>query len=358
MQKAYLVLENGKVFEGASFGCTGETTGEIVFNTGMVGYGETLTDPCYYGQMVVQTFPLIGNYGIISEDVADKKSYVKGYIVRNYCDAPSNFRCDGLIDDYLKKQGVIGICGIDTRELTKIIRDAGTMNGKIVTDISDLDKIIAELKSYKNIGGVAATVSANEAVCTQPEGKYNVVVYNFGAMSNTECELKNRDCKVTVVPYNASAQEVLALKPDAVVISDGAGDPAENTDAAAQIKAIVDAGIPVFGISLGHQILALAMGGTTVKHKYGHRGANQPVKYIEEGRVLITSQNHGYTVETDTLPSEAKVSFVNVNDGTCEGVEYTGKKAFSVQFRPSTCSSPHSTGFLFDKLIKMIEEEK
>lgn len=357
MQKAYLVLENGKVFEGVAFGQAGEATGEIVFNTGMVGYSETLTDPCYYGQMVVQTFPLIGNYGIISEDVKDKKSYLKGYIVRNFCDTPSNFRCDGKIDEYLKKQGVVGICGIDTRELTKIIRDAGTMNGKIVTDISDLDKIIKEISGYENKGGVAATVNTDEAVCTKANGKYHVVVFNFGAMRNLASELSERNCKVTVVPHNTSAEEVLALNPDAVVLSDGAGNPDENKEAAEQIKKIVESNIPVFGISLGHQILAMAMGAKTAKHKYGHRGANQPVKFVEEGRVLITSQNHGYIVESDTLPSDAMVSFINVNDGSCEGVEYA-KKAFSVQFQPSTCNSPHSTGFLFDKLIKMIEEEK
>ncbi|MBQ8525447.1 MAG: glutamine-hydrolyzing carbamoyl-phosphate synthase small subunit [Clostridia bacterium] len=358
MQKAYLVLENGKVFEGVAFGQSGEATGEIVFNTGMVGYGETLTDPCYYGQMVVQTFPLIGNYGIISEDVKDKKSYVKGYIVRNFCDAPSNFRCDGLIDDYLKAQGVVGISGIDTRELTKLIRDAGTVRGKIVTDISDLGSIINEIKGYENKGGVAAAVSSDKAECVKGDGRYHVVVYNFGAMRNLVSELSSRDCKVTVVPYSASAEEVITLGADGVVISDGPGDPMENTAAIAEIKKIADSGIPVFGISLGHQILALAMGAKTVKHKYGHRGANQPVKFIDEGRVLITSQNHGYNVEPDTLPAGARVSFVNVNDGTCEGIEYAGKKAFSVQFLPSTCDSPHSTGFLFDKLIKMIEEEK
>lgn len=357
MQKAYLVLENGKVFEGVAFGQLGETTGEVVFNTGVIGYSDTLTDPCYYGQMVVQTFPLIGNYGIINEDVKDKKSYVKGYIVRNYCDTPSNFRCDGNIDDYLKKQGVVGICGIDTRELTKIIRDAGTINGKIVTDISDIDKIIDEIKGYKNKGAVAATVQTKKPVCISKNGKYNVVAFDFGATRNIECELSSRDCKVTVVPYNASASDVLALSPDAVVLSDGPGNPEENIEAAEQIKKLVDANIPVFGISLGHQVLALAMGAKTIKHKYGHRGANQPVKFVDEGRVLISTQNHGYIVDADTLPQDAKVSFVNVNDGTPEGIEYANK-AFSVQFQPSTCNSPHSTGFLFDKLIKMIEEEK
>lgn len=356
MQKAYLVLENGKVFEGVAFGQTGETTGEIVFNTGMVGYGQTLTDPCYYGQMVVQTFPLIGNYGIISEDIKDKKACVKGYIVRNFCDTPSNFRCDGDIDSYLKEQGVIGICGIDTRELTKIIRDAGTLSGKIVTDISNIDSIVNEIKAYENKGCVAATVNETEAKVIG-NGKYNIAVMNFGAADAITAELSSKDCRMTLVPYSAKAEDIIALGADAVVVSDGPGNPAELADAAAEIKKLADAGIPVFGISLGHQLLAMAMGAKTSKHKYGHRGSNQPVKFTDEGRVLITTQNHGYIVEEDSLPTDAKVSFVNVNDGTVEGIEYAGK-AFSVQFRPFTCDSPHSTGFLFDKLIKMIEEEK
>ena len=357
MQKAYLVLENGKVFEGVAFGQTGEATGEIVFNTGMVGYGETLTDPCYYGQMVVQTFPLIGNYGIISEDVKDKKSFVRGYIVRNFCDAPSNFRCDTLIDDYLKAQGIVGISGIDTRELTKIIRDAGSIKGKIVSDISDIDNIINEIRSFENKGGVEAVVCCADTKVVKEDGKYNITVMNFGSVDSIINELGTKDCKITVVPYSAKAEDIISSKADAVIVSDGPGNPEEMAPAAAEIKKLTDAGIPVFGISLGHQVLAMAMGAKTSKHKYGHRGANQPVRFEEEGRVLITTQNHGYTVEADTLPNDAKVSFVNVNDGTLEGIEYACK-AFSVQFRPFTCDSPHSTGFLFDKLIKMIEEEK
>lgn len=357
MQKAYLVLENGKVFEGIAFGANGETTGEIVFNTGMVGYSEILTDPCYFGQIVVQTFPLIGNYGIISEDIKDKKTYIKGYIVRNFCDTPSNFRCDGLIDDYLRKHGIVAISGIDTRALTKIIRDSGTVRGKIVSDISDMEKIISEIKAYKIKDAVASTVESAENEIINENGKYNVVVYNFGNPDSAIKELIDRDIKVTVVPYTKNAEDVIELTPDAIVISDGAGNPEQMLQSASQIKKITEANIPVFGISLGHQLLALAMGAKTVKHKYGHRGANQPVKYNQEGRVIITTQNHGYTVDTDTLPSDAKVSFENVNDGTCEGIEYASK-AFSVQFRPFTCDSPHNTGFLFDKLIKMIEEEK
>lgn len=357
MQKAYLVLENGKVFEGIAFGYTGEATGEIVFNTGMVGYSETLTDPCYFGQMVVQTFPLIGNYGIISEDIKDKETYIKGYIVRNFCDTPSNFRCDGLIDDYLKEQGIVAISGIDTRALTKIIRDSGTVRGKITNDISDIEKTISEIKAYEIKNAVESTVKSTENSIINENGKYNVVVYNFGNASSTVKELTDRDVKVTVVPYCASCEDILALNPDAVVISDGAGNPEKMSQNITEIKKIIESNIPVFGISLGHQLLALAMGAKTIKHKYGHRGANQPVKYNEEGRVIITTQNHGYIVDADTLPSEAKVSFENVNDGTCEGIDYANK-AFSVQFRPFTCDSPHSTGFLFDKLIKMIEEVK
>lgn len=352
MKKAFIVLEDGHIFEGKRFGADGETLGELVFTTGMVGYIETLTDPCYYGQIVVQTFPLLGNYGMIYEDTEGKKSYVKGVVVREWCEAPSNFRCDGDIDEYLKKEGIVGICDVDTREITQIIREKGVMNAKIVDEVTD--EIKAELENYKVVDAVNA-VSSGETEVYEADGdeKYTVAVVDYGEKSDVVKQLTKRGCKVVSVPFDTSADDILAIGADGVVLSDGPGNPADNAYSVEQIEAVMGKQ-PMFGISLGHQIMALANGGKTEKHKYGHRGANQPVKNLSVGQTYITTQNHGYVVVSDSLSGVGEVAFVNANDGTCEGVKYPDKKAFSVQFHPAAGSGPMDTEFLYDEFVAMM----
>ena len=377
MAKAFLILADGTVFEGLSIGATGSAIGETVFTTGMTGYLETLTDPSYYGQIVTQTFPLIGNYGDIPQDYESKKSWVRGYIVRELCDKPSNFRCGGTLDDFLKSHGIVGICGIDTRALTKKLRESGVMNGMIASGQAcpKVDApLLQKIKDYKiehavesvqgaSNGGVTGVspverVAANKVDAqgeTSPSKK--IVLWDFGAKANIQRELEKRGCRVTVVPCATTADEILALKPDGLMLSNGPGDPAENVGIISEIKKICDTGaLPIFGICLGHQMLALARGCKTCKLKYGHRGGNHPCKDTQTGRVYITSQNHGYAVENASLPACAKMSFFNVNDGTVEGISYTDIPAFSVQFHPEACGGPHDTNFLFDKFLKMMEE--
>lgn len=381
--KAFLILADGTIFEGQAFGARGQTIGETVFTTGMTGYLETLTDPSYFGQIVTQTFPLIGNYGVMKEDYESKKSWVKGYIVRELCQLPSNFRCQGNLEDFLKEQGIIGIAGIDTRALTKKLRDSGVMNGMIFSGpeadsfleknnqtknntINIEQELLKEIATYKIEG---ALKSVQNGSSTTAHSSYNsakqanksstpkkVVLFDFGAKYNIQRELEKRSCQVTVLPYNTSAQKVLELNPDGIMLSNGPGDPAENTEVIQEIKKLCDyKKIPIFGICLGHQMLALARGAKTSKLKYGHRGGNHPVKDTQTGRVYITSQNHGYAVKNQELPAYARESFVNVNDGTCEGLDYTDIPAFSVQFHPEACGGPHDTNFLFDKFMKMME---
>ncbi len=391
--KAWLILADGTIFEGTSIGKTGRTTGETVFTTGMTGYLETLTDPSYFGQIVTQTFPLIGNYGVIPEDFESKKPWVRGYIVRELCDEPSNFRCGGKLDDFLKKHGIVGVAGIDTRALTKKLRESGVMNGMIVSG-EEADKIVRhaelvsasildEIKSYQIVDAVKSVQGGAVIDHTEMTGNgtgYHVVLFDFGAKANIQRELEKRGCKVTVVPYNTKAEEVAALSPDGIMLSNGPGDPAENAGVIEEIRKLCEwnketlklvqgdsashaelvsasHAIPIFGICLGHQMLALARGAKTRKLKYGHRGGNHPVKDLETGRVYITSQNHGYAVQTDegSLPPCAKLSFINLNDGTCEGITYTDIPAFSVQFHPEACGGPHDTNFLFDKFMAMME---
>lgn len=365
MSKAFLILADGTVFEGTSIGATGSTIGETVFTTGMTGYLETLTDPSYYGQIVTQTFPLIGNYGVIPQDFESKRSFVKGYIVRELCDLPSNFRCEGILEQFLKIQNIVGISGIDTRALTKKIRESGVMNGMIIS--GELPKITDELlnkiKEYKIINAVDSVQNSqvetkNQEAVTEVQENHKVVLFDFGAKANIQRELEKRGCKVTVVPSRTSADEVVKLNPDGIMLSNGPGDPEENVEIIGEIRKLCQKNIPIFGICLGHQMLALARGAKTSKLKYGHRGGNHPVKDLETGRVYITSQNHGYAVQSSTLPAFAKESFKNVNDGTCEGVTYTDIQAFSVQFHPEACGGPQDTNFLFDKFVKMIIEKK
>ncbi len=354
-KKAYLILENGDIYEGFAFGAEKEIVGELVFTTAMTGYLETLTDPSYFGQIVCQTFPLIGNYGVIPSDFESRKPALKAYIVREWCQQPSNFRCDGVLDTFLKENGIPALYGIDTRCLTKTVREYGVMNAKITyTKPSAPDA--ESLKSYKVTEAVKSVTCEKQESFEAENGQYHVVLMDFGAKQNICRELVKRGCHVTVVPSSTTAEQVKALHPDGIMLSNGPGDPQENQEIIAQLKLLCEEKIPTFGICLGHQLLALSQGAKTQKLKYGHRGANQPATEVRTGRVYITSQNHGYAVIADTLPDTAYESFVNANDGTCEGVTYTNMPAFTVQFHPEACGGPLDTSFLFDKFIKMMEE--
>ena len=371
MGKAFLILADGTVFEGKSIGAQGKTIGETVFTTGMNGYLETLTDPSYFGQIVTQTFPLIGNYGVIPSDAESMQSWVRGYIVREICDLPNNFRCQKTLDEYLKEQNIVGICGIDTRALTKKLRESGVMNGMLLSGneadaFSDevLINYIEEIKQYKiRLAVESVSISKNDITNSNnlEKNKSNnqvkkVVLWDFGAKANIARELCKRGCEIITVSYDTSAKEITDINPDGIMLSNGPGDPADNTKIIQEIAKLCESNIPVFGICLGHQLLALARGASTSKLKYGHRGGNHPVKNLETGRVYITSQNHGYAVEAQSLPSFAKMSFMNVNDGTCEGVKYCDIPAFSVQFHPEACGGPKDTNFLFDDFIKLMEK--
>jgi len=343
---AYLILEDGTVFEGKSFGAEGEITGEIVFTTGMTGYLETLTDQSYYGQIVLQTFPLIGNYGIIPSDFESSSIGAKAYIVKWPCQDPSNFRSVGNLDTYLRKRGIIGLYGIDTRALTKIIRESGVMNGKItISPPTDADR--AEAKSY-SITNAVASVSLHSIEKTE-SGSRRIALMDFGAKRGITEALKMRDCEVWSFPHDTKAREIIKINPDGIMLSNGPGDPAEPANAGIieTIRELLKSDIPIFGICLGHQLLALANGYKTQKLKFGHRGANQPVKELSTGRVYITSQNHGYAVVSDNS------SFVNINDGTCEGIDYG--VSFSAQFHPEARGGPLDTAFLFDRFIERID---
>ena len=398
-KSACIVLANGQVFEGKSFGATGCILGEAVFTTGMNGYIETLTDPSYYGQIVTQTFPLVGNYGIIPKDFESAAVHMRGYIVRSWCESPSNFRCQQTLNDYLKAQNIIGLYDIDTRALTKVLREAGVMNAMIISGGSaeadearsalfnepkktellkkieaykiehavesvtcnaskieeSADSVFAESAAYRFVPVKSDGTKVNNPAIAMHDGKNKkVVLWDFGAKANIRRELLKRGLTVLTLPSTATAQQILAEQPDGIMLSNGPGDPQNNPHIIAELKELIKHNIPVFGICLGHQLLALAMGADTIKLKYGHRGANQPVKQLETGRVYISSQNHGYAVKNESLPAGAVLSFVNTNDGTCEGITYTTIPAFSVQFHPEACSGPLDTSFLFDDFVKLI----
>ena len=334
-------------------GAAGEVTAEVVFTTGMTGYLETLTDKSYFGQIVVQTFPLIGNYGVIPSDFEGKIIGPCGYIVKEWCQSPSNFRSEGDLDTFFKERGVIGLCGIDTRALTKVIRESGVMNGMITTELThvDMDKI----HSYRVTNAVESTSVTEMTRRENPEKTCTVALMDYGYKENIRRELEKRGAEVIVCPYNTTADELKALNIDGVMLSNGPGDPADNIEVIENLKKIMNMGKPLFGICLGHQLLALANGFKTEKLKYGHRGANQPVQNLETGRVYISSQNHGYAVVSSTIdPEIADEYFNNVNDRTCEGVRYKKIPAFSVQFHPEACGGPRDTAFLFDKFFEMM----
>jgi carbamoyl-phosphate synthase small subunit len=352
--KAFLILEDGTVFEGTSIGSTREVVSEIVFNTSMTGYLEVLTDPSYAGQAVTMTYPLIGNYGICYEDMESDRPWPDGFIVRELSRIPSNFRSEDTIQHFLEKYDIPGICGIDTRALTKILREKGTMNGMITTkEYSDLAEPISRMKAY-TVKGVVKATSCKEKYTLPGTGK-KVALLDLGAKRNIARSLNQRGCEVTVYPCDTTAEEILAAKPDGIMLSNGPGDPKENVEIIKEIKKLYDSETPIFAICLGHQLMALATGADTYKLKYGHRGGNHPVRDLETGRAYISSQNHGYAVDVKTLdPNVAVPAFENVNDGTNEGLRYIGKNIFTVQYHPEACPGPQDSSYLFDKFIKMM----
>ena len=356
--KAFLILEDGTVFTGTSIGAEKEMISEIVFNTSMTGYLEVLTDPSYAGQAVVMTYPLIGNYGICHEDMESARPWPDGYIVRELSRIPSNFRSEGTIQEFLKKHDIPGIAGIDTRALTKILREKGTMNGMITTNEHyHIEEIIPRLKAYTT-GKVVEKVSCREKYVLEGNGP-KVALLDLGAKRNIARSLNQLGCEVTVYPALTPASEIMASNPDGIMLSNGPGDPKECTSIIEEIKKLYHSEIPIFAICLGHQLMALATGADTHKMKYGHRGGNHPVKDLATGRVYISSQNHGYVVDTDNLdPAVAVPAFVNVNDETNEGLAYTGKNIFTVQFHPEACPGPLDSGYLFDRVMKMMEVTK
>ena len=349
MKKGYLVLQDGQVFEGLRFGAAADSLGELVFTTGMCGYLETLTDPSYAGQIVLQTFPLIGNYGVIPADF-EGASHVRGYIVRECCGSPSNFRSEGTLDAFLKEQGIPGICGVDTRQLTRILREQGVMNAMLCDAVPE---DLRALSAYRVTDALAAvTCAAPRSYPAAGTQRFRVALLDYGMKRNILRSLQARGCAVTVYPARTAAEDILASQPDGVMLSNGPGDPAENGFQIEQIQKLLGA-VPLFGICLGHQLTALAAGGGTYKLKFGHRGVNQPVRAVGGARSYITSQNHGYAV-ADGVPGGC-VSFVNANDGTCEGIDYPALRAFTVQFHPEACAGPGDTAFLFDRFIGLME---
>ena len=392
--KAYLILEDGTVFEGIHIGADREVVSEIVFNTSMAGYLEVLTDPSYAGQAVCMTYPLIGNYGICKDDMESDRPWPDGFIVRELSRIPSNFRSDCTIQQFLEENNVPGIAGIDTRALTKILREKGTMNGMITTrEYPDLRGVLPRLKAYTT-GKVVEKVSCKEKYVVEPSvsleengplsgmAKFDkeawlqgvrekrpslvrelngaglqVALMDFGAKRNIAASLAARGCRVTVYPAWTSAEEILAGRPDGIMLSDGPGDPKECTGIIEEIRKLSQTEVPIFAICLGHQLMALANGADTYKMKYGHRGGNHPVRDLSTGRVYISSQNHGYVVDAEHLDRSVAVpAFVNVNDGTNEGLRYTGKNIFTVQFHPEACPGPQDSGYLFDRFIEMMRE--
>ena len=344
------------MYEGENVGACREAVSEIVFNTSMTGYLEVMTDPSYAGQAVVMTYPLIGNYGICYDDMESYRPWIDGLIVRELSEVASNFRNEDSIQNFLIKNNIPCICGIDTRDLTKRLREHSTMNGFITVDSSFVvEKILQRIKEY-SVKGVVKRTSTKEAYSLPGKGK-RVVLIDFGAKRNIARQLQKRGCEVIVVPCYTKAKEILKLKPDGIMLSNGPGDPKENADIIEEIKKLYDTDIPIFAICLGHQLMALATGANTYKLRYGHRGGNHPVKDLETGRTYISSQNHGYAVDESTLDKNICVpAFVNVNDGTNEGLRYINKKIFTVQYHPEACPGPRDSSYLFDKFIKMMED--
>ena len=346
--KAKLILENGSIFEGEAFGYLQETVGEVVFNTGMTGYQEVLTDPSYYGQIVTMTYPLIGNYGLNLEDSESSSPKVKGFIVREACKQPNNFRCEIGLEDYLKNNKIMALEKIDTRALTKILRDNGTMKGIITLEELSEGYIKEKLKDFSNKDAVSTVTT--DKVYQIPGNGLHVAAVDFGIKSNILRSFKKRGCKITVFPSSATSEEILKVNPDLVFLSNGPGDPEDLTEIVDNIKNLIGKK-PIVGICLGHQLLALALGGKTSKLKFGHRGCNHPVKDLEENRVYITTQNHGYYVSE--LPDDTTETHISMNDGTNEGMRHNKYPIYSVQFHPEACPGPKDVNYIFDKFLEV-----
>ena len=356
--KATLILENGSVFQGQSIGAPEERVCEMVFNTSMVGYQEILTDPSYAGQGIVMSYPLIGNYGVNHEDNESSRPWAEAFVVRHLSRRGSNFRCEGDLDDYLKTNGITGIQGVDTRALTRILRSQGTMNGMITcAEDFSMEEALEKIRAYR-VRGTVERVSRKE-VQVYPalkRQKLRVALMDFGVKENMIRCLQERGCEVTVFPAHTTCVEILAGNFDGVMLSNGPGDPADNKAIIAEIQDLYASGIPIFAVCLGHQLMALATGAQTRKMRFGHRGANHPVKDLDAGRVFITSQNHGYVVCAESVdPAVAQVSHVNVNEGSVEGLRYTNGSVYTVQFHPEASPGPRDTEHLFDRFVRRME---
>jgi carbamoyl-phosphate synthase small subunit len=357
--RGVLALEDGTVYWGEAFGAEGESWGEVVFNTGMTGYQEVLTDPSYCGQIVAMTYPMIGNYGINNEDYESRRSFVRGFIVREACSIPSNWRSRYDIGRYLAEQRVVGLAGVDTRALTKRLRQHGTMRGVLSTVDLNPDSLVEKARTCPQLTGQALVpeVATQKAFKVPGGGMYRVVLYDFGAKRNIIRCLNNRCCDVIVVPPDTTAADVMRYSPHGVMLSNGPGDPIDVSYAAVSVRELFGV-VPVFGICLGHQILGLALGGRTFKLKFGHRGANHPVKDMVTGRVYITSHNHGFSVDAASLPPDVFVSHVNLNDGTVEGLRHRHLPIFSVQYHPEASPGTSDAEYLFDELINLMSSER
>lgn len=368
-KKAILALADGTVFEGHSFGAEGEATGEVVFNTSMCGYQEVLTDPSYKGQMVAMTYTQIGNYGVDEEDIESNKLWLEGFIVKEYCDYPSNWRAKETLGNYLKRNNIVGIKSIDTRALTRHLRDNGAMNGVISTLDLDPLRLVKKAKEFPSMAGLdlAKEVTCkesyrwNQGLWDLEEGygygsrpRFTVIAYDFGMKFNILRNLINVGCDVMVVPASTSAEDVLKMNPDGIFLSNGPGDPDAVTYAIENVRKLIGKK-PIFGICLGHQILGLALGGKTYKLKFGHHGGNQPVKDLTTNKVEITSQNHGFAVDVDSLKGIAELTHVNLNDKTVEGLAHTKLPLFSVQYHPEASPGPHDSSYLFKRFTDMME---
>ena len=355
-KKAILLLDDGTLFNGTSFGSVGETIGEVCFNTGMTGYQEILTDPSYAKQIVTMTAPHIGNYGINSEDMESESIQVSGFVIKEESVIPSNWRAEMSLGDYLRDQDVVGIKGIDTRSLTRHIRDNGAMNGIISSITDDKNKLINNLKNYPSMEGLdlAKLVSTKSIYHWSSKGKYKVAAVDFGIKRNILRLLENFDCQVTVFPANTTAKDILDFNPDGVFLSNGPGDPAAVEYGIEAVKQILGKK-PIFGICLGHQILAIALGAKTFKLKFGHRGINHPVKNNETGEIEITSQNHGFSVDLNSIPENVIPTHINLNDNTSAGISCIDFPAFSVQYHPESSPGPHDSRYLFEKFIGMMD---
>jgi len=360
LHKAILVLEDGRTFHGASFGAVGETFGEMVFNTSMTGYQEILTDPSYAGQIVCMTYPLIGNYGVNEEDVESRRPWVEGFVVREASRIRSNWRSTQSLDDYLKEHDIVGIEHIDTRALVRHIRDKGAMRAAISSvdlDAESLLKKVLESPDMKNRElASAVTVEETFDYPAMDEMRFHIVAYDFGVKTNSLREFAKYGCKVTVVPADTSAANVIALKPDGIFLSNGPGDPAAMQQVVAEIKTLTEANVPMFGICLGHQLIGEAFGAETYKMKFGHRGGNQPIKDLTTGKVEITSHNHGFAVDAGSLPANVEVTHINLNDNTVAGLRHKTLPVFSVQYHPESAPGPHDSEYLFERFIELMQK--